>query len=104
MLEPLHPADIADLLEQVDSEDRTAILNFAGDYIDGEILSEIDEDIRDEVIETLEPAVLAEAVRELESDDVVDLIEGPRRAAAGSDSGRARRGRPDRGRAGAELP
>ncbi len=75
VFEPLHPADIADLLEQVDAEDRTAILRLAGDYIDGEILSEIDEDIRDEVVETLEPRVLAEAVRELESDDVVDILE-----------------------------
>ncbi|MGI9394603.1 MAG: magnesium transporter MgtE N-terminal domain-containing protein, partial [Boseongicola sp.] len=75
ILEPLHPADIADLLEQVDADDRIAILKLAGDYIDGEILSEIDEDIRDEVVETLVPDVLAEAVRELESDDVVDILE-----------------------------
>ena len=75
VLEPLHPADIADLLEQVDADDRSAILLLAGDLIDGEILSEIDEDIRDEVIETLEPEVLADAVRELESDDVVDIVE-----------------------------
>ncbi len=75
VFEPLHPADIADLLEQVGGEDRTKILMLAGDYIDGEILSEIDEDIRDSVIETLSPAVLAEAVRELESDDVVDIME-----------------------------
>ncbi len=75
VLEPLHPADIADLLEQVDAEKRSAILSLAGDYIDGEILSEIDEDIRDSVVETLEPEVLAAAVQELESDDVVDLIE-----------------------------
>lgn len=75
VLEPLHPADIADLLEQVGSESRGMILQLAGDYIDGEILSEIDEDIRDEVIEALEPEVLAAAVQELESDDVVDLIE-----------------------------
>ena len=75
VLEPLHPADIADLLEQVDADDRVRILLLASDYIDGEILSEIDEDIRDEVVETLEPEVLAEAVRELESDDVVDILE-----------------------------
>ena len=75
VLEPLHPADIADLLEQVDAEKRSAILSLAGDYIDGEILSEIDEDIRDSVVETLKPEVLAAAVQELESDDVVDLIE-----------------------------
>ncbi|MEL6649108.1 MAG: CBS domain-containing protein, partial [Pseudomonadota bacterium] len=42
---------------------------------DGEILSELDESIREEVIAVLRPTVLAEAVRELDSDDVVDLIE-----------------------------
>ena len=75
VLEPLHPADIADLLEQVGPVDRKKILQLAGSYIDGEILSEIDEDIRDEVIEFLDPDVLTAAVQELESDDVVDLIE-----------------------------
>lgn len=75
VFEPLHSADIADLLEQVGTEDRAAILKLAGDYIDGEILSEIDEDIRDEVIGALRPEVLAAAVQGLESDDVVDLIE-----------------------------
>ncbi len=75
LLEPMHPADIADLLEQVGEDNRSLILGLAGDYIDGGILTEIDEDIRDEVIEALDPQVLAEAVRELESDDVVDLLE-----------------------------
>lgn len=42
---------------------------------DGDILSELDESIREEVIAILHPEVLADAVRDLESDDVVDLIE-----------------------------
>ncbi len=75
LMEPVHAADIADLLEQVETEEREAILRIYGAEFDGEILSEIDESIREEVIEALEPEVLGEAVRELESDDVVDLIE-----------------------------
>jgi magnesium transporter len=43
--------------------------------IDGDILSELDEAIREEVIEALPRDVLAEAVRELETDDVVDILE-----------------------------
>ena len=43
--------------------------------IDGEILSELDESVREEVISILTPQVLTQAVRELDSDDVVDLIE-----------------------------
>lgn len=75
LLEPLHPADIADLLEQVSGPERREILRLWGREIDGEILTEIDESIREEVIEAMPADVLAEAVRELDSDDVVDLIE-----------------------------
>ncbi len=75
LMDPLHAADIADLLEQVSSEERESIVRLFEPGIDGEILSEIDESIREEVIEYLSPKVLTEAVRELESDDVVDIIE-----------------------------
>ena len=75
LFEPLHPADIADLLEQVGDADRRELILFAGNLIDGEVLSEIDESIREEVIEVLPDAQLVEAVRELESDDVVDILE-----------------------------
>jgi len=43
--------------------------------IDGEVLSELDEGLREQVIALLPDDVLAEAVRELDSDDVVDLVE-----------------------------
>jgi magnesium transporter len=75
LLEPLHAADIADLLEQVDDETRVDLVRLYGVEFDGEILSELDEGIREEVIEALHPEVLTDAVRELETDDVVDLIE-----------------------------
>lgn len=75
LMEPLHPADIADLLEQIGAPERAAILRLWGREIDGDILTEIDPTIREEVIEAMPREVLAEAVRELDSDDVVDLIE-----------------------------
>ncbi|MGD9387838.1 MAG: magnesium transporter [Gammaproteobacteria bacterium] len=74
-LEPVHPADIADLLEQIDPDQRTTFLRLYAAEFEGEILSEIDESIREEVIEVLPPDVLAEAVRELDSDDLVDILE-----------------------------
>ncbi|MEM1237875.1 MAG: magnesium transporter [Pseudomonadota bacterium] len=75
LLEPLHPADIADLLEQMDSSQRSDLLLIAADIIDGEVLSEIDEGVREEIIDFLPARVLSEAVRDLESDDVVDILE-----------------------------
>ena len=75
LMEPLHPADIADLLEQINAFDRMRLIKLYDREFDGEILTELDESIREEVIRTLNPEVLADAVRELDSDDVVDLLE-----------------------------
>ena len=75
LMEPLHPADIADLLEQINAFDRSRLVRLYDREFDGEILSELEEGIREEVIAVLKPQVLAEAVRDLDSDDVVDLVE-----------------------------
>ncbi len=75
LLEALHPADIADLLEQIGAGERAALLALWHGGIDGEVLSEIDAAIREEVIDALPDAVVADAVRELETDDVVDILE-----------------------------
>ena len=75
LMEPMHAADIADLLEQINAFDRGRLIRLYDREFDGEILSELDETLREEVITILTPQVLAEAVRELDSDDVVDLIE-----------------------------
>ena len=74
-MEPLHAADIADLLEQIDAHDRARLIRLYEREFDGEILSELNEAIREDVINLLKPEVLADAVRDLESDDVVDLLE-----------------------------
>ncbi|WP_375261647.1 magnesium transporter [Palleronia sp.] len=74
-MEPLHPADVADLLEQLDEGPRHKLIQLLGHDFNGAVLSELDEGLREDVIEALSPAVLTEAVRELDSDDVVDLLE-----------------------------
>lgn len=75
LMDRLHAADIADLLEQINAADRARFIHVYGRAFDGEILTELDESVREEVIDTLSPQVLAQAVRDLESDDVVDLVE-----------------------------
>ncbi|PID35080.1 MAG: magnesium transporter, partial [Rhodobacterales bacterium] len=75
VLDPLHAADIADLLEQLDPRQRNQMVELYGLELDGEILSELDESIREDIVAHMAPEALAEAVRELETDDVVDLIE-----------------------------
>lgn len=75
LLDPLHAADIADLLEQIAPNERRDLVRLWSGEIDGDILSELDETLREEVISYLPRDVLTEAVRELDSDDVVDLVE-----------------------------
>jgi magnesium transporter len=75
LMEPLHAADIADLLEQIGPANRAALIALWSGEIDGEILSEISDAIREEVIALLPRDVLTGAMRELDTDDVVDILE-----------------------------
>ena len=75
LLEPLHEADIADLLEQISRPERKALITLWGVQLDGAVLSELEEGVRDEIIAELPDPILAAAVQELETDDVVYLAE-----------------------------
>ncbi len=75
LLEPLHEADIADLLEQIGRAERRALVVLWGERLDGAVLSELDEGVRDDVLEALSDDVLAAAVQDLDTDDVVYLAE-----------------------------
>lgn len=75
LLGPLHPADIADILEQLSPVDRITLVALMGAALDAEVLSELDEGIREEVVGALPDARVAEAVAELDTDDVVDFLE-----------------------------
>ncbi|HMQ40694.1 MAG TPA: magnesium transporter [Paracoccus sp. (in: a-proteobacteria)] len=75
LLEPMHAADIADVIENLSAARRRIFMSLWSGEIDGDILSEIDESIRDEIVELMPKSALAEAVREMDSDDIVELIE-----------------------------
>jgi magnesium transporter len=75
LIGPLHYADLADLLEHLAADDRRALVEIIRDDLDPDMLSELDESIRDDVIEQLGVAEVAAAVAELDTDDAVDFIE-----------------------------
>jgi len=75
LLEDLHAADIADLLEQMDEGLRRETLMLSPETFAGEVLSELDESVRENILEFLPREMLSNAVRDLDSDDVVDLVE-----------------------------
>ena len=51
LLEPMHAADIADVIENLSAARRRIFMSLWSGEIDGDILSEIDESIRDEIVE-----------------------------------------------------
>src|SRR3712207_7746635 len=75
LVEPLHPADVADLIELLDSDERRALAAALADLLDGDVFAEMNEHVREELIEALEPHQLAEIAGELETDDAVAFIE-----------------------------
>jgi magnesium transporter len=71
----LHVADLADLIEQIDAEHRRRFIELVWADIDHEILVEVEEGVRDDILSYLAPEMLADAVKDLDSDDVVYLLE-----------------------------
>ena len=74
IVEPLHPAEIADLIEMLRGPMRTQLVELLRPKFDPEILSELDETVRDEVAEQLGTETIAKAIAALDSDDALNLI------------------------------
>ena len=75
LVEPLHPADIADLLELTPEDRRAGLVHALGSLVGAEVLSELNDYVRDTVVEALELEQLAELAGELDTDDAVAIIE-----------------------------
>lgn len=74
IVEPLHPAEIADLIEMLRGPMRTQLVELLRPKFDPEILAELDETVRDEVAEQLGTETIAKAIAALDSDDALNLI------------------------------
>src|SRR6201996_4572699 len=72
----LHEADLGDLIGALEPDDRVSLVEVTGTDFDFSALNEVDDTVREEILEELEPETVAEGVRELESDDAVELLEG----------------------------
>jgi magnesium transporter len=71
----LHEADLGDLIAALPTDDRVRLVELTGTDFDFSALNEVDDTVREEILEELEPETVAEGVRELESDDAVELLE-----------------------------
>lgn len=75
LVEPLHPADIADLFELIDNERRPALAGAITDLLGADVLAELNDYVREDIIEFLPAEQVAELAGQLETDDAVAIIE-----------------------------
>ena len=75
LVEPLHPADIADLLEIVDKDERANLAASITDLMSSDVVAELNDHVREDMMEALEPVDVAAITEQLETDDAVQLLE-----------------------------
>src|SRR6187402_62770 len=75
LVEPLHPADIADLFELAPKDQRQPLATALAELLDGDVLAEMNDWVRDEVLEALSAQQVADLASELDTDDAVAIIE-----------------------------
>ncbi len=75
LVEPLHPADVADLLELFDRDERSEFAASLTDLMTSEVVAELNDHVREDMMEALEPEAVATIAEQLETDDAVQLLE-----------------------------
>ena len=70
----LHYADIAEILDELNLDQATYIIKLLDSETTSDVLSELEEDVREKVLQNLSVKEIAEEVKELDTDDAVDLI------------------------------
>ncbi len=71
----LHEADLGDLLEAMEAEARPRLIELMGDDFDFAALTEVDDNVREEILDELENKTVAEGIEDLDSDDAVSILE-----------------------------
>jgi magnesium transporter len=71
----LHESDVGDLIEALDADERPRLITLMGADFDFTALTEVDDTVREEILEELAPETVAEGVRDLDSDDAVYILE-----------------------------
>ncbi len=74
-VDELFAADVADLLEQLDRDQRVPFVVLCGESFDFAVLTELDDKVREKLLEDLPADFVARGVRTLESDDAVYILE-----------------------------
>ncbi len=73
-LEQMHPADLADIVEELSPDDREAIFETMDSEAAAEALSEVDPDIQASILESLDSDKAADIIEEMSPDEAADAL------------------------------
>lgn len=73
-LEDVHPADIAEIISEIDIEEATYIIKLLDSEKTSEALLELEEGVRERILDSLSPKEIAEELEEMDTDDAADII------------------------------
>ena len=74
IFEDVHFADIAEVLDEVSFDEAIYIIKLLDSEKTSEILTELDEDTREKILENFSAKEIANEVEEMDSDDAADII------------------------------
>jgi magnesium transporter len=72
--EDMHHADIAEILDELSFDDAVYIIKLLDSEKTSEVLMDVDDDVREKILQSLSAKEIAEEVEELDSDDAADII------------------------------
>ncbi len=74
LLQDVHFADVAELLEELNSKEATFLIKSLESEITSEALMELDEDDREKILNRLSPKEIAKEIEEMDTDDAADVV------------------------------
>lgn len=74
LLEEVHPADIAEIITELDLDEATYIIKLLDSVKTAEALMELEEGVRERILENLSSKEIAEELEEMDTDDAADII------------------------------
>ena len=75
LVEPLHPADVADLIELAAADEREGLVAALAEIVDADVYAELNEHVRETLIDEMDPEQVADLAGQLDTDDAVAIIE-----------------------------
>jgi magnesium transporter len=75
LVAPLHPADVADLIELARRDEREGLVKALAGIVDADVLAEMNDWVREDLLDEMEPQQVADIAGQLETDDAVALLE-----------------------------